>query len=166
MPEFAETPPASTVEIFSKDQVDIPYKEYRLNNGLRLVVHEDHKAPIVAVNVWYHVGSKNERPGKSGFAHLFEHLMFNGSEHFNDDYFQAMAKIGAVHTVGPLMKHLHDALPPQRQGRWTNTSAELAEEIRHLVGAGDVVMVKGSLSTKMAVIVDAITNLGQAIDKK
>ncbi len=70
-------------------QFDIPYEKFVLPNGLTVIVHEDHKAPIVAVNVWYHVGSKNEKPGKTGFAHLFEHLMFNGSEHFNDDYFQA-----------------------------------------------------------------------------
>ena len=60
------------------DTVDINFTEYTLKNGLRLIVHEDHKAPIAAVNLWYHVGSKNEKPGKTGFAHLFEHLMFNG----------------------------------------------------------------------------------------
>jgi zinc protease len=63
-------------------------------------VHEDHKAPIVAVNVWYHVGSKNERAGKTGFAHLFEHLMFNGSENFNDDFFKAVEPIGATDLNG------------------------------------------------------------------
>jgi zinc protease len=81
-------------------EIDIPYQKFVLDNGLTLIVHEDHKAPIVAVNVWYHVGSKNEKPGKSGFAHLFEHLMFNGSENFNDDYFQAMEKIGATDLNG------------------------------------------------------------------
>ncbi len=80
--------------------IEIPYKKFVLKNGLTLLVHEDHKAPIVAVNVWYHVGSKNERPGRTGFAHLFEHLMFNGSEHFNDDYFQAMERIGATDLNG------------------------------------------------------------------
>ncbi len=79
---------------------DIPFQNYVLPNGLTLVVHEDHKAPIVAVNVWYHVGSKNERPGKTGFAHLFEHLMFNGSEHFNDDYFKVVEKVGATDLNG------------------------------------------------------------------
>ena len=53
--------------------IDIPYTKFVLENGLRVIVHEDHKAPIVAVNVWYHVGSKNENPGRTGFAHLFEH---------------------------------------------------------------------------------------------
>lgn len=76
--------------------IDIPFKKFVLKNGLTLIVHEDHKAPIVAVNVWYHVGSKNEKPGRTGFAHLFEHLMFNGSENFNDDYFKALDKVGAT----------------------------------------------------------------------
>jgi zinc protease len=85
---------------FNPDAIDVPYKKFVLPNGLRLIVHEDHKAPIVAVNVWYHVGSKNEKPGKSGFAHLFEHLMFNGSENFNKDYFQALEAIGATDLNG------------------------------------------------------------------
>ncbi len=80
--------------------IDIPYERFVLTNGLTLIVQEDHKAPIVAVNVWYHVGSKNEKPGRTGFAHLFEHLMFNGSENFNDDYFQAMERIGATDLNG------------------------------------------------------------------
>ena len=82
------------------EDVDIPYKKFVLKNGLTLIVHEDHKAPIVAVNVWYHVGSKNEKPGKTGFAHLFEHLMFNGSENFDDDYFQALERVGATDLNG------------------------------------------------------------------
>lgn len=80
--------------------IDIPFQKFVLDNGLTLIVHEDHKAPIVAVNVWYHVGSKNEKPGKSGFAHLFEHLMFNGSENFDQDYFQIMERIGATDLNG------------------------------------------------------------------
>ena len=79
---------------------DIPYTKYVLQNGLTLLVHEDHKAPIVAVNIWYHVGSKNERAGKTGFAHLFEHLMFNGSENYNDDYFKAVEPLGATDMNG------------------------------------------------------------------
>jgi zinc protease len=81
-------------------RVDIPYKMFTLNNGLTLIVHEDHKAPIAAVNIWYHVGSKNEKPGKTGFAHLFEHLMFNGSENFNQDWFKALEKVGATDLNG------------------------------------------------------------------
>ncbi|MBI2418159.1 MAG: insulinase family protein, partial [Ignavibacteriales bacterium] len=81
-------------------KIDIPYKKFVLKNGLTLMVHEDHKAPIVAVNIWYHVGSKNEKAGKTGFAHLFEHLMFNGSENFDDDYFQALERLGATDLNG------------------------------------------------------------------
>ena len=77
-------------------ELDIPFTEFTLDNGLRVIVHEDHKAPIVAVNVWYHVGSKNEKPGKTGFAHLFEHLMFNGSENFNDEFFKPFDRVGAT----------------------------------------------------------------------
>ncbi len=80
--------------------VDIPFQKFVLDNGLTLIVHEDHKAPIVAVNLWYHVGSKNEKPGKTGFAHLFEHLMFGGSEHAKGRYIDAMEKIGATDLNG------------------------------------------------------------------
>jgi zinc protease len=80
--------------------IEIPYEKFVLDNGLTLIVHEDHKAPIVAVNVWYHIGSKNEKTGKTGFAHLFEHLMFNGSEHYNDDYFKPLEKVGATSLNG------------------------------------------------------------------
>jgi zinc protease len=82
----------------------IPYTRYILDNGLTLIVHEDHKAPIVAVNVWYHVGSKNERPGRTGLAHLFEHLMFNGSEHFQDEWFRSAEKVGATNLNGTTSK--------------------------------------------------------------
>jgi len=77
-------------------QVDIPFTKFVLPNGLTLVVHEDHKAPIVAVNVWYHVGSKNEKAGKTGFAHLFEHLMFQGTENLHGEFFEPLEKVGAT----------------------------------------------------------------------
>ena len=79
---------------------EIPYDEFYLDNGLRVIVHEDRKAPIVAVTIWYHVGSKNEEPGKTGFAHLFEHLMFNGTENYDDDYFKPFQEIGATSMNG------------------------------------------------------------------
>ena len=91
--------PANAADPFDLD-VDIPHQLFKLDNGLTVIVHEDHKAPIVAVNLWYHVGSKNEVKGKTGFAHLFEHLMFNGSENYNDDYFRATEKIGATNLNG------------------------------------------------------------------
>jgi zinc protease len=81
-------------------RIDIPYKRFVLPNGLTLIVHEDHKAPIVAVNVWYHVGSKNEKPGRTGFAHLFEHLMFNGSENYDKDFFGPLEQAGATDMNG------------------------------------------------------------------
>jgi zinc protease len=79
---------------------EISYEKFTLDNGLTLIVHEDDKAPIVAVNVWYHVGAKNEPAGKTGFAHLFEHLMFNGSEHYDDDYFKPFDQVGATEMNG------------------------------------------------------------------
>src|SRR5579863_8302521 len=84
----------------SAQNIDIPYQKFVLDNGLTLIVHEDHKAPIVAVNFWYHVGSKNEKPGKTGFAHLFEHLMFGGSEHAKGSYIQAFDAVGATDQNG------------------------------------------------------------------
>jgi zinc protease len=79
---------------------DIPYTRFVLKNGLTVLVHEDHKTPVVAVNTWYHVGSKNEKAGKTGFAHLFEHLMFSGSENFDKVYLPAMERIGANNLNG------------------------------------------------------------------
>ncbi len=102
-PATAQRPARATrarVRVAVPAPIAIPYQRFVLKNGLTLLVHEDHKAPIVAVNIWYHVGSKNERPGRTGFAHLFEHLMFNGSEHFNDDYFQPFERIGATDQNG------------------------------------------------------------------
>ncbi|MFL0357392.1 M16 family metallopeptidase [Erythrobacter sp. GH1-10] len=78
------------------DQVAIPYEEFQLENGLTVIVHEDRKAPVVGVAVWYNVGSKDEPEGKTGFAHLFEHLMFNGSENAPADYFQYLQEMGAT----------------------------------------------------------------------
>lgn len=76
--------------------IEIPYQKFTLDNGLTLIVHEDHKAPVVAVNTWYHVGSKNETPGRTGFAHLFEHLMFQGSENYDDEYLVFLQQLGAT----------------------------------------------------------------------
>jgi zinc protease len=75
--------------------MQIPFSRRTLDNGLDVLVHEDHNCPIVAVNIWYHVGSKNEEPGRTGFAHLFEHLMFEGSEHHDSGYFQPLQEAGA-----------------------------------------------------------------------
>ena len=76
--------------------MNISYSKTTLGNGLDVLVHEDHSCPIVAVNLWYHVGSKNEVPGRTGFAHLFEHLMFEGSQHHDKGYFQPLQGAGAT----------------------------------------------------------------------
>lgn len=77
-------------------KVNIPYERFTLPNGLRVIVHTDRKAPVVAVSIWYDVGSKHEPAGKTGFAHLFEHLMFNGSENAPGDYFEPLQQVGAT----------------------------------------------------------------------
>ncbi len=76
--------------------MNIPFTRHALDNGLSVIIHEDHNCPIVAVNVWYHVGSKNEVPGRTGFAHLFEHLMFEGSAHHDKGYFHPLQEAGAL----------------------------------------------------------------------
>jgi predicted Zn-dependent peptidase len=87
----------------------INFTEFRLQNGLRVILHEDHSTPIVATNVWYHVGSKNEVPGRTGFAHLFEHMMFQGSKNYNNDYFKPLQEAGAV---------LNGSTNPDRTNYW------------------------------------------------
>ncbi len=80
--------------------IDIPFQKFQLDNGLTVVVHEDHKAPVVAVSIWYHVGSGDEPKGKTGFAHLFEHLMFSGSENHKGTYFKPFEVAGATDMNG------------------------------------------------------------------
>lgn len=94
------SPQAAPTALPPLPQIAIPYTDHRLPNGLRVIVHEDRKAPIVAVNVWYHVGSKDERPGRTGFAHLFEHLMYKGTAHYDGDPFQLLEPIGATKMNG------------------------------------------------------------------
>jgi zinc protease len=89
--------------------MEIPYIKRTLANGLDVIVHEHRQLPMVAVNVWYHVGSKNERPGRTGFAHLFEHLMFEGSEHYNRTYFEPLQQAGGL---------LNGSTNPDRTNYW------------------------------------------------
>lgn len=91
---FAEVRAPSADPESAPAEALLPYEQFTLANGLRVVVHEDHSAPKVAVAVWYHVGSMNEPTGKTGFAHLFEHLMFNGSEHHDEEFMPALQEIG------------------------------------------------------------------------
>ncbi|HEY4530102.1 MAG TPA: pitrilysin family protein [Luteimonas sp.] len=92
---WAASPPAATGA-----GIDIPFEQFTLPNGLRVVVHTDRKAPIVAVNLWYHVGSKDEPQGRSGFAHLFEHLMFQASENHDGEYFAPFKQVGVTDQNG------------------------------------------------------------------
>jgi zinc protease len=85
---------------FDRSQFDIPYERFVLENGLTLLVHEDHSVPIVGVHVMYHVGSRNEKRGKTGFAHLFEHFFFNGSENYPHGFREAMDDLGANNRNG------------------------------------------------------------------
>ena len=92
---------ASGNEAFVKaPKIDLPFHKEVLKNGLTVIVHEDHKAPVVAINIWYKVGSKDETRGKTGFAHLFEHLMFNGSENYPGEYFEPFQRSGATDMNG------------------------------------------------------------------
>jgi zinc protease len=78
-------------------QHDLPFERATLSNGLRVVLHPDRSLPLVAVNLWYHVGSKNERPGRTGFAHLFEHMLFQGSQNVaTNDHFRHLQQVGGV----------------------------------------------------------------------
>lgn len=82
------------------DQLSIPHQQFTLDNGLQVIVHEDHAVPIVSVNVWYKVGSRDEKPGRTGFAHLFEHFFFNGSQNYPHGFREAMDDLGANNRNG------------------------------------------------------------------
>ena len=97
---IAAAPMAWAAPPSAADGVDIPYETFTLPNGLRVVVHTDRKAPIVAVNLWYHVGSKDEPAGRTGFAHLFEHLMFQKTEHHDGEFFAPFELVGATDMNG------------------------------------------------------------------
>jgi len=84
----------------TSSEIEIKFHKFNLKNGLTLIMHQDKKAPIIAVSVWYHVGSKDEKKNKTGFAHLFEHLMFSGSKNSNKHHFKIMDKIGATSING------------------------------------------------------------------
>src|SRR5690349_24436737 len=99
LPVHAAPATANAVK-FDRKAYTIDYKKFVLPNGLTLLVHEDHSVPVVGVNVWYHVGSRNEKRGKTGFAHLFEHFFFNGSENYPHGFREAMDDLGANNRNG------------------------------------------------------------------
>ena len=98
--------------------VSIAYEKVTLSNGLDVILHEDHSIPLAAVNVWYHVGSKNEVPGRTGFAHLFEHVMFEGSGHHNSSHFEPLQKVGA---------NLNGSTNPDRTNYWEDVPSNFLE---------------------------------------
>ena len=98
--------------------VSIAYEKFTLPNGLDVILHEDHTLPVAAVNVWYHVGSKNEEPGRTGFAHLFEHVMFEGSKHHKGSFFDPLQKVGA---------NLNGSTTPDRTNYWENVPSNYLE---------------------------------------
>ncbi|MDP6300005.1 MAG: pitrilysin family protein [SAR202 cluster bacterium] len=98
--------------------VSIAFDKFTLSNGLDVILSEDHSLPVTAVNVWYHVGSKDEEPGRTGFAHLFEHVMFEGSEHHNHSYFDPLQKVGA---------NLNGSTTPDRTNYWENLPSNYLE---------------------------------------
>jgi zinc protease len=122
---------------FAVEGTRIKYEQFTLKNGLKVVVNEDRKAPVVAVNVWYHVGSKDEPQGKSGFAHLFEHLMFNGSENYNDDYFKPLQEIGARNINGTTSRDRTNYYQTVPIGGLDRVLWMESDRMGHLMGAID-----------------------------
>ncbi|PKB84159.1 MAG: hypothetical protein BZY88_00705 [SAR202 cluster bacterium Io17-Chloro-G9] len=98
--------------------VSISFEKVTLSNGLDVILHQDHSIPLVAVNVWYHVGSKDEEMGRTGFAHLFEHLMFEGSKHHNSSHFEPLQKAGA---------NLNGSTTPDRTNYWEDVPSNYLE---------------------------------------
>jgi zinc protease len=102
----------------AQDLPELAFEKYVLDNGLQVILHEDHTVPMVSVNVWYHVGSKNEKPGRTGFAHLFEHMMFQGSEHHDTDYFAPLQKVGGT---------INGSTNEDRTNYWENVPSDQLE---------------------------------------
>src|SRR5437764_4171270 len=129
-------------------QVSIPHTTFRLANGLTVIVHEDHKAPVVAVSTWYNVGSKDEPPGKTGFAHLFEHLMFNGSEDLPGDYFNYLQQIGATDYNGTTYYDRTNYFETVPTGALERTLFMESDRMGHLLGA----ITQGVLDNQRSVV--------------
>ena len=129
----SEPPPAPLSSLIK--QVNIPYQMFKLKNGLTVIVHEDHKAPVVAVSVWYHIGSKDEPKGKTGFAHLFEHLMFYGSENAPGVFFSRLENIGATDWNGTTWFDRTNYFETVPTGALDRAMFLEADRMGHLLGA-------------------------------
>jgi zinc protease len=146
-PAFAA--PAQSVPIPALvKEVSIPHTTFRLSNGLTVIVHEDHKAPVAAVAVWYNVGSKDEPPKKTGFAHLFEHLMFNGSENLPGDYFTYLQQVGATDYNGTTYYDRTNYFESVPAGAVERAIFMESDRMGHLLGA----ITQGVLDNQRAVV--------------
>ncbi|MEJ7777932.1 MAG: pitrilysin family protein [Sphingomicrobium sp.] len=130
------------------EQVAIPHQSFRLDNGLTVIVHEDRKAPVVGVSMWYNVGSKDEPKGKTGFAHLFEHLMFNGSENLPGDFFTWLQKIGATDLNGTTSFDRTNYFQTVPTGAIDRALFMESDRMGHLLGA----VTKGTLDNQRGVV--------------
>ena len=148
-PAFAADAPATSVPIPTLvKQVSIPHSMFRLKNGLTVIVHEDHKAPVVAVSTWYNVGSKDEPARKTGFAHLFEHLMFNGTENLPGDYFNYLQQIGATDYNGTTYYDRTNYFETVPTGALDRTLFMESDRMGHLLGA----VTQGVLDNQRSVV--------------
>ena len=149
-PAFAVSPTtgASAPVLALVRQVAIPHNSFRLANGLTVIVHEDHKAPVVAVSVWYNVGSKDEPAGQTGFAHLFEHLMFNGSENLPGDFFKYLQQIGATDENGTTSNDRTNYFETVPAGALERALFLESDRMGHLLGA----VTQGVLDNQRSVV--------------
>lgn len=146
-PSFAQ--PATSVPIPTLvQQVSIPHTSFKLKNGLTVIVHEDHKAPVAAVTVWYNVGSKDEPKSKTGFAHLFEHLMFNGSENLPGDYFTYLQQVGATDYNGTTAQDRTNYFETVPAGALERAMFMESDRMGHLLGA----VTQGVLNNQRSVV--------------
>jgi predicted Zn-dependent peptidase len=129
-------------------KVSIPHTTFRLKNGLTVIVHEDHKAPVAAVTVWYNVGSKDEPKGKTGFAHLYEHLMFNGSEDLPGDYFTYLQQVGATDYNGTTAQDRTNYFETVPAGALERAMFMESDRMGHLLGA----ITQGVLDNQRSVV--------------
>lgn len=132
----APSPPSADPAVAALvDRIDIPFERFTLDNGLTVIVHTDRKAPVVAVSVWYDIGSKDEPAGSTGFAHLFEHIMFNGTENAPGDFFTWLQDIGATDlngTTNPDRTNYFETVPT---GALDRALFLEADRMGHLLGA-------------------------------
>jgi predicted Zn-dependent peptidase len=129
-------------------KVAIPHTMFRLKNGLTVIVHEDHKAPVAAVTVWYNVGSKDEPKSKTGFAHLYEHLMFNGSEDLPGDYFTYLQQVGATDYNGTTAQDRTNYFETVPAGALERAMFMESDRMGHLLGA----ITQGVLDNQRSVV--------------